>query len=64
MSVRLRRRNKASLASETYHSARQEAQIARARFLRSIFSAAKKSLKDRICYRAQKWNIRLCPLCC
>jgi hypothetical protein len=40
------------------------AHAARACFLQSMFFAAGKSLKDRICYRAQKWNIRLCPLCC
>ena len=64
MSGRPDRRNKASLASQRYHRAREEAQIARAHFLRSMFSAAKTSLKDRICYRAQQWNVRLCPLCC
>jgi hypothetical protein len=57
-------RNDRFLPWEAYHRARCDAQAARGRFLRDVFFAATKSLKDRICYQARKWDIRLCPLCC
>ena len=49
---------------EAYHRALREAQTARGRFLRSMFSAAGSALRDRICRQARKWQIKLCPLCC
>ena len=49
---------------EAYHRALCRAQVTRGRFLRDGFLAIAKSLRDRICCQAQKWHIRLCPLCC
>lgn len=49
---------------EAYHRAMKDAQAARERFLRNGSVATAKSLRDRICRQAQKWHIRLCPLCC
>ena len=49
---------------EGYHRAFRDAEFARAQFLRNGFLTARKSLKDRICWQARKWHIRLCPLCC
>jgi hypothetical protein len=49
---------------EDYHHALTEAQAARAQFLQVGFLATAKSLRDRICRRARKRHIRLCPLCC
>jgi hypothetical protein len=64
MNTRLRRDDESLGPWEAYHRALKDAQVARARFLRSTFFATGKCLKDRICYRAKKWRIRLCPLCC
>jgi hypothetical protein len=49
---------------EAYHRALCIAQAARGHFLLKGFIATTKSLKNRICYQAREWNIRLCPLCC
>lgn len=49
---------------EGYHRAFRDAQLARAQFLRNGLFTARRSLKDRICWQARKWHIRLCPLCC
>jgi hypothetical protein len=49
---------------EAYHRALNDAQAARGQFLRDGFLATARSLRDRICRKAQKWHIRFCPLCC
>jgi hypothetical protein len=49
---------------EAYHRALCDAQAARGHLLRKGLSAARKSLKNRICYQARVWHIRLCPLLC
>ena len=49
---------------EAYHRALCDAKVSRGHFLRKGFFATTKSLKNRICYQAREWNIRLCPLCC
>jgi hypothetical protein len=49
---------------EGYHRALNEAESARAEFLRHGFLTARKSLKDRICYHLRKCHLRFCPLCC
>ena len=50
-------------AWQAYHRALRDAQVARARYLRNMLLVALKSLRDRICHRAAKWNIRWLPLC-
>ncbi len=49
---------------EAYHRALCDAQAARGHFLRKGFFATITSLKNRICYQAREWNIRICSLCC
>ena len=49
---------------KAYHRALCDAQDARGHFLRKGYFATTKALKNRICYQAREWNIRLCPLCC
>jgi len=49
---------------EAYHRAMCDARAARGQLLRTLFLAAVKSLKARVCSQAHKWDIRLCPLCC
>ena len=49
---------------EEYHRVLNDAEVARAEFLRNGFLTARKLLKDRICYQARKCHLRLCPLCC
>jgi hypothetical protein len=48
---------------EAYHRALNDAESARAQFLRTGFFATTRSLKDRICCQLRKWHIRVCPLC-
>ena len=48
---------------EEYERALSDAHAARGQFLREGFLLTTRSLKDRICYNAQRWHIRLCPLC-
>jgi hypothetical protein len=49
---------------KAYHTVLCDAQVARAHFLLKGFFATARFLKNRICYQAQEWNIRFCPLCC
>ena len=49
---------------KAYHSALHDAQSARGQFLRNGFRTTARSLRDRICRKARKWHLRLCPLCC
>jgi hypothetical protein len=49
---------------EAYHRALNDAQAARGQFLRDGFFVTARSLRDRICRKARKWHMRLCPLCC
>jgi hypothetical protein len=49
---------------EVYYRALNDAEFARAQFLRNGFLTARKSLKDRICYQVRKCHLRFCPLCC
>ena len=64
MNIKLGETKKRLLTSEAYFIALRDAQAARVRFLRRLVVAGARYLKGRICYWAQKWNIRLCPLCC
>jgi hypothetical protein len=48
---------------EAYQRTLSDAQAARGQFLRKGLFEITKSLKDRICCKAQKWHIQLSPLC-
>ena len=54
-------RNGCLPAWEAYHKTLCDAQTARGQFLLKGLFATIKSLKNRICYQAREWNIRLCP---
>jgi hypothetical protein len=49
---------------QAHHEAVERARRERTRLVRDGLRIMAQVLKQRICDRFERWNVRLCPLCC